>query len=293
MNGYANKRGLLFAACLAATIIVASSGCEDSTATGQPLVVEHGAPPRSALVNPFTSSQELDFSLASPGPARVFDIPVLMYHHVGEPPSDADDLRCALTVSGSNFKAQMDYLKSSGYNPITQAQLFNALYNGGQLPAKPVMLTFDDGYEDNYYDAAPILIEHGFPATFYILTSKVDILGYMTWQQLIELDSKGMDIGSHAVTHRDLTAMPADEARVEISQSAADISSKLGHQPYWFCYPSGKFNPETIKLVFQSGYLLAASTETGELQSSDTPYQLKRYRVDADTSLEEFQYLVQ
>ena len=158
------------------------------------------------------------------------------------------------------FENFLRQLRKSGYTTVTLDQLFAHMEGSRVCDAKSIALVFDDGYLDNYQVAAPLLEQLDFPATFYVLTGSIGTQGYMTWDQVVELDRLGMDIGSHAINHRDRTVIPVDEARREIADSAAELYNRLGHPVFWFCYPSGKINADVVSLVQQSGYLLAAST---------------------------------
>ncbi len=135
-----------------------------------------------------TAFVPLAFPASLPSPAQVVKLPILMFHHTGEPPAGADELRQGLTVSTADLEAQMAYLKQAGYQPVSETQLFKALYGGAPLPPNPVMLTFDDGYVDNYQVVVPILEKYDFPATFYIVTDLVGTPEYMSWDQIVELN---------------------------------------------------------------------------------------------------------
>jgi peptidoglycan/xylan/chitin deacetylase (PgdA/CDA1 family) len=236
--------------------------------------------------------ETLRFPAVPPNPARTVKVPVLMFHHVGDIPAGADRIRRNLTVSRHSFEAQMSYLKQAGYHPISQSQLFKALFYGDALPANSLMLTFDDGYADNYFVALPILKKYGFTATFYIITGLVGSSEYMNWDQVTELESSGMDVGSHTLSHKDLTTLSVADLNHELKDSAQDLSTHLGHPIYWFCYPAGKYNDDVIKTLRESGYLLAVTAKPGEKQSSDAPFEVLRYWIRSDTGLEEFKELV-
>ncbi len=279
-------------------------GCYSSSENA-PQIVADSEPPNDGMPGPTATNPEtanrhddkpkfetLSFPASSPSPARVVKLPILMFHHTGQPPAGADELRVGLTVSTADLEAQIGYLKQAGYQPVSETQLFHALFEGGALPSKPVMLTFDDGYIDNFEVAAPILQKYGFPATFYIITEKVGTPEYMSWDQIAELDRRGMDIGSHTASHLDLTTLSAADLRKELAGSAETLKPKLGHPVYWLCYPAGKYDADVIKYSREGGYLLATSTKPGEQQSSDEPFALLRYRVRSDTGLEGFMELV-
>ena len=249
--------------------VLAEAGATDGESAGQ----ERPADPVTGAT---TTSEKpkfetLEMPTETPSPARVLRVPILMFHHTGEPPADADELRKGLTVSTTDLESQLGYLRQAGYHPVTEAQLFNALFNGAELPPKPVMLTFDDGYIDNFQVAAPILEKYNFPATFYIITDKVGTPEFMTWDQISDLDRRGMDIGSHTATHQDLTVLSAANLSTELSGAADTLKSKLGHPVYWLCYPAGKYDADVLKYASEAGYLLATTTEPGERQSSEAP----------------------
>lgn len=234
----------------------------------------------------------LTFPSPPPSPPRSVKLPTLMFHHVGEAPPGADETRTGLTVSAADFEAMMSYLKQAGYQPVSQTQLFKSLFQGTDLPPQPVLLTFDDGYLDNYEVAAPILEKYGFTATMNVVTDKVGTPEYISWEQVTALEERGMDIGSHTCSHPDLTTLSAADLRHELFDSAAAIQSHLGHPVYWLCYPAGEYDDDVTRYARDAGYLLALTTEPGEQQSSDAPYAIMRYRVRNDTGLEGFKELV-
>ncbi|MEK6536034.1 MAG: polysaccharide deacetylase family protein [Actinomycetota bacterium] len=293
----------LLALAVSATTAVAGCG---SSADSSPVVITgagsadaegaagHTAAPADAATTADSKPvfETLGFPASLPSPARSVKLPILMFHHTGEPPAGANELRRNLTVSTADFEAQISYLKQAGYQPVSEAQLFKALYNNAPLPPRAVMLTFDDGYLDNYQVAAPILEKYGFPATFYIITEKVGTPEYMDWEQVADLDRRLMDIGSHTATHQDLTILSGADLKQELSGAAETFKSRLGHPVYWLCYPAGKYDADVIKYSRDAGYLLATTTKPGEEQSSDDPFGLLRYRVRSDTGLEGFKELV-
>ncbi|MHB8923096.1 MAG: polysaccharide deacetylase family protein [Thermoleophilia bacterium] len=234
----------------------------------------------------------LGFPAQAPNPPLVVKLPVLMFHHVGPTPAGADEIRTGLTVSEADFESMMSWLKQAGFQPVSQTQLFQALFAGAPLPAHPVLLTFDDGYDDNAAVAAPILEKYGFTGTFYVITGKVETPEYMTWDQVTELQQRGMEVGSHTITHPDLTTLSGADLKHELADSAAAIKSHLGHPVYWLCYPAGKYDADVTRYARDAGYLLAVTTVPGEQHSSDAPFTISRYRVRSDTGLAGFQELV-
>ena len=132
-----------------------------------------------------------------PPGAQPLHVPILMYHYVDIAPPPAGPLADTLTVSTSEFKAQMGYLADSGYSTVTLDQIYRAMAGEAELPPKPVAITFDDGGLDNYTVAFPELQARGFVATFFVITDAVGKQGEMTWDQLRDMQQNGMRVGSH------------------------------------------------------------------------------------------------
>ena len=156
------------------------------------------------------------------------NVPILMYHYVDHTPPDTGPAAAGLTVSPQEFGAQMDYLAAEGYHPVTIAQVYAAMAGGARLPSRPVAITFDDGGSDNYGVAFPILREHGFTATFFVITGYVGGRACMTWDQLREMQAAGMDIESHTVSHPDLRTLGAAGLAEELGRSREALGHGVG-----------------------------------------------------------------
>jgi peptidoglycan/xylan/chitin deacetylase (PgdA/CDA1 family) len=223
---------------------------------------------------------------------REFSIPILMYHYISVPPADADSYRIGLTVTPENFRAQMKWLKDNGYHTISLADLTYALNIGWPaLPDKPVILTFDDGYDDNYLKAFPILKEFGFTATFFVLTNFADRQqpGYMTWAQMKEMHDAGMSIELHGSEHLDMNGRDRGWLITAIQGGSQAIQKNLGYQPRFLAYPAGKYDELTIQVANESGFWAAVTTQYGSLQQKDKLYELERLRIANDTALAAFE----
>lgn len=231
---------------------------------------------------------------------KLIQVPILMYHHIS-PVATTNLLEWSLTVTPALFKQQLDYLQQQGYHTITFNQLFDALYFGAPLPTRPIILTFDDGYDDVYTFAMPLLKQHGFSGMFYIISGKVGWVGYMNWGQLHTLLANGMQIGSHTIHHVDMgqTFLYSKAlAQQELQLSKAKLEKQLGIVIQQFCYPSGEpFRSESLYLQQQIVALLAtdgyvgATTDpgqTGIYQHSLAPFDLLRIRVDGRETFNEF-----
>lgn len=220
-------------------------------------------------------------------------IPTLMYHYVRIVDEYSDPLGFNLSVTPQHLEEQLDWIAQRGYTTVTMNTLVRCL-NGGSVeqpcPAQPVALTFDDGYEDAFTAALPALQRRGMIATFYIVGNFVGQPGYMNWEQIRALQSAGMEIGSHSMSHPDLTTLDWGTARAEVFDSKALIEANIGQTVNSFCYPSGRFNDSIAALVQEAGYTNATTT-MNELPQSNLML-LPRLRVDGHYGLGEFQGLV-
>jgi peptidoglycan/xylan/chitin deacetylase (PgdA/CDA1 family) len=214
-------------------------------------------------------------------PARTLAVPILMYHRIDALKPSLPAITRSLTVTPKDFAAQMVWLRAHRYHAITQSQLFAALERGKKLPAKPVMITFDDGYRDVLRNAAPWLERLGLPATAYVITSRISNgdVSFLTWAQLHALEQSGIEIGSHTVHHAELPSLSDPTALQELIQSRRALEQHLHHPVQWFAYPAGKFDARTEELVRQAGYVLAVTTQPGFAQSARAPFALHRYEV--------------
>lgn len=214
-------------------------------------------------------------------------IPVLMYHSIdfekGNP----------LRIPKDKFRLQMKYLKDSGFTPLTLNELYSYLVFGSQLPAKPIVLTLDDGYVDNYTNAFPVLKEFNFKATVFMITSLIDTNPkYLTSSELVEMDKAGVDIESHSVTHPELNTLSYDNQLQELKTSKAALEKILGREVPYLAYPFGKFNNDTLKITQDLGYKMAFSTIIGVAGKSDGIYKLHRFYVSNDYSMDYFKQMV-
>lgn len=214
-------------------------------------------------------------------------VPILMYHLVGPLDAGAPAITTALTVSAKSFRDEMDWIVAHGFHAISQVQLFDALEHAAPLPAKPVMITFDDGYRDVLWHAAPLLAHLHMPATAYVITDRISgpDVSFLTWPELLELERLGIEIGSHTVHHVELPGLSPTAALAELEQSRQTLERHLGHPVQWFAYPAGAVDAAVLPLVREAGYVLAVTTQPGTSQNARQPLQLHRYEILRTTTL--------
>jgi peptidoglycan/xylan/chitin deacetylase (PgdA/CDA1 family) len=180
-------------------------------------------------------------------------------------------------VFPENFEAQMQYLKDNGYTPISLATLDDHLINGTAIPNKSVVLTFDDGWKNQYEYAYPILKKFKFTGTFFIITGIVGKGGgYMTWDQIKDLQANGFDIESHSVTHPFLAKIKdSKKLEQELVDSKKTLEIKLGVPVTAIAYPYYNYNAIVEAAVKKAGYTAARAGWVKGINSKDSIYYLK------------------
>jgi peptidoglycan/xylan/chitin deacetylase (PgdA/CDA1 family) len=211
-------------------------------------------------------------------------IPVLMLHALMAE-------RSPISLDPLIFASQVRWLKEHGYCSIKLADLARAIREKQVLPEKSILLTFDDGFETCYTQAAPILVEHGFTATIFLVSGycgqKNDWPGQpaaiprwplMTWEQVQALDRMGFEFGAHTHHHTRLDLMKKTALESEIILSKTQIEDQLGHSVDTFCYPYGRYTSQ-VKEMVQANFLASCSTRLGLASLASDPYEVERIEI--------------
>jgi peptidoglycan/xylan/chitin deacetylase (PgdA/CDA1 family) len=221
-------------------------------------------------------------------------IPVLAYHSI-------DSSGSVISTSRDLFEAQMVYLYGQGYRTINLDEYLERLKTGGGKDRKEVVLTFDDGFENNYTVAFPILKRLGFTATIFLTTGylgktckwqkdqSIGALPLLSWEQVLEMSEEGFSFGSHTISHADLTTVTEDEAEREIAASKESLETRLSKSVSFFCYPYGNRTPAIEGIVRRQGYLGACTTVYGMKNQYEDRYHLKRLGAARFSSNVDFQ----
>jgi peptidoglycan/xylan/chitin deacetylase (PgdA/CDA1 family) len=180
------------------------------------------------------------------------------------------------------FEAQLQLLRAAGYRSTTLAAIREALDQHAPLPARQVVLTFDDSYADHYTIVFPLLRQYGFAATFFVVTSSVGTRDHLTASQIREMAQAGMDIESHGVHHIDFSRLSVDDARRELLQSRKTIEGWTGHPVTFFAYPAGRYSVALAHLLDTLGYRGALTERPGFVTLNSQPFTLERIRVTHD-----------
>lgn len=208
-------------------------------------------------------------------------VPVLTYHSIDESGS-------VISTSPDVFRRQMRSLKDSGHAAISIAELASVLADGGDVPPKTVSLTFDDGFQNFYTSAYPVLCEYGFSATVFLVSDRcgkfndwednhgaLPVSRLLSWKEVGEIAENGIEIGSHSRTHQDLSGMSAADAMREIVDSKTEIENRIGRPVRTFAYPYGRYNAGVRKSA-EEHYAAACSTNLGKVHLGSDIHSLER-----------------
>lgn len=237
--------------------------------------------PDATNLAPAAAAKPARLSLPATLPGQTVSVPILMYHRIDTLLPGLPTITRRLTVDPADFAAQMRWLDKHGYRTVSQLQLYRALVLGRPLPAKPVLVTFDDGYRDVLSKALPVLKRLRMQATAYVITGRISNgdTSFLTWGRLKALERNGIEIGSHTVDHLELPGLSDAAARRQLVLSRRALERHLGHPVQWFAYPAGAFDPRTVSLVRSAGYVLAVTTRPGATQDARLPLELHRFEV--------------
>ena len=252
----------------------------------------------ATLESPTATPDEPTKTAPLPTPIGVYSwtlkVPILMYHYISEPPEGADKYRLDLSVHPDAFREQMYFLAENGYTPVTLNDLSLAIVDKRELPARPIIITLDDGYRDNYENAFPIMRDLGFTATIFVATDFVDQANqnYLSWEMIEEMAAAGIRFEPHTKTHPDLTEHDRDFIIYQIQGSGETLEAHLGYRSRYFAYPSGRYNDEVIQVLSELDYWGAVTTAGGVWHGYDDRYEWTRVRVRNFMPLADFAELI-
>jgi peptidoglycan/xylan/chitin deacetylase (PgdA/CDA1 family) len=216
---------------------------------------------------------------------RTLAVPILMYHVVGlTPPGEPYP---GLFVSKSAFVAQLRYLVANGYQAVSLQRVYDFWHGRATLPRRPVVLSFDDGYRQDFSVVAPLLHELRWPAVLNLIVRNTRPGQDLIPTYVRALIVAGWEIDSHTVNHLDLTTLSAAQLHYELVASRRDLRRLFGVPVNFFCYPSGSYDPAVERAARSAGYLAATTTNSG-LAGPAQPYRLARLRVSGGESLSAF-----
>lgn len=231
---------------------------------------------------------------------KKYEMPVIMYHRVIKDESEKGVHGTYVTVE--QFEEQMKYLKKKGYETVTFKDLLNNRYKQRfDKDKKWIMLTFDDGYKDNYENAFPILKKYQFKGIIYVLDgieyNKWDVdnpgnpekrFTLMNQEELLEMQNYGIEFGGHTSTHPRLAELSTEQAKSEIINSKSNIEKIIGKELLSFAYPYGSLNEEVKRIPQEAGYKFAVATDSGSIVFSDDLFEIRRIGIFPTNNLFNF-----
>ena len=255
-----------------------------STNLSAPTRLGHGARPPAT-----TGTASASSGTGRPGTGSV---PILMYHVIAAPPPGAPFP--GLYVTPSEFAAQMRALKSAGWHAVTLDQVEDYWREGVPLGSgKPIVLSFDNGYQSQYTQALPVLRRLGWVGDENIqLTGLPPSQGGLGGEEIRGLLAAGWELDTQGFSHADLITLDAEELHYQVAVARTVLQQRYHVPVNWFCYPSGHYNATVIAAVKNAGYDGSTTVVPGWAHPQDDPYRLHRLRVLGGTTPEELLTLI-
>jgi peptidoglycan/xylan/chitin deacetylase (PgdA/CDA1 family) len=280
------------------TLIVLSILLVLLTTTSLVACAETGAPPAEA---PGTRGRVAFAPPFCPNPARIsrpvvpaekVSLPILMYHHITHLQANATATWRTLTVTPEAFEGQVKWLADHGYHTIYFSDLVAYFRDGVPLPERSIILTFDDGWTDDYTAVYPILRKHCMVGTFFPPVAWVNRSNgskVMTWPMIEEMSQGGMEFGSHTINHYLLNEQTAQRITEELVGSKAALEQHVGRPVVALAYPGGGHNPLAVSLVPKAGYGAAVGVAAGVDQARSDLFLLHRITIPYSDDLKAFE----
>ncbi len=221
-------------------------------------------------------------------------VPILMFHYVEYVKDPKDTIRKSLNITPYTFDKQLQTLTQAGYMFLNTQDLLDISFGRKQLPQKPIVLTFDDGYRDFYTDAYPILKKYNAKAIAYIVPGFLNQPNNLDKSQLDEIAKDGLvEIGAHTIHHVYLKSIPIVRATEEIVVSKRQLEQEIGKRVLSFAYPYGAFDLQAVQIVKDAGFIDAVSTIAGYDITAENQFFLYRLRAGSRTGNELISFLEQ
>jgi peptidoglycan/xylan/chitin deacetylase (PgdA/CDA1 family) len=268
---------ILLALAVTVVLVLANGGGGSGTA-------RTGASPHGTVARQRTPAASTTRVAVAHAPPGTRPVPILMYHVIAAPPAGAPFP--GLYVQPQEFAEQMKALKDAGWEAVTPDQVEAYWRHGAPLgPGKPIVLSFDNGYQSQFTQALPVLRRLGWVAEENVqLSGLPPSQGGLSQRQIRGLVAAGWELDTQGFSHADLITLDAGELHYQVAVSR-DVLRKRFHVPVnWFCYPSGHYDPTVVAAVKAAGYTGSTTVVPGWAHRDDDPYRLHRLRVLGGTS---------
>jgi hypothetical protein len=260
-----------------AVAIVVAIGALGGGGGGSDAKTSAGSESGGAKAKPAQNAAATQGPTVSGDAARNVKVPILEYHAISVPPSSAS--LPELFTSTGDFTAQLEYMKSQGYEAITLDQLFAGWSGKAPIPEKPVVVSMDDGYLTQYTHALPALQKLAWPGVLNLKLQSLDPGQELTPTMIKKMIAAGWEIDDHTITHPDVTTLSPAALQHEVGDSRTMLQKQFGIPVDFFCYPAGKFNDAAIAGLKRDGYTGATTEINGFASSSGDPFKLPRVEI--------------
>jgi peptidoglycan/xylan/chitin deacetylase (PgdA/CDA1 family) len=210
-------------------------------------------------------------------------VPIILYHWIAVSPINSQ-----YYVPPEKFEEEMKLLRDWGYTSISATQLIKAINEGADLPPRPIVISFDDGHLNNYTTAFPIMQKYGFTGVLYIVKNYLGVDQYMNADQVKEMAAAGWEVGSHTISHLDLTALEPERQRREVVDSRTELESALGVPILTIAYPFGLSNSGIIDYAHFAGYIGGMGLGFTTDQGTTNLYTLQRRDIKGTYDVKQF-----
>ncbi|MDX6156527.1 polysaccharide deacetylase family protein [Bacillus subtilis] len=253
---------------------LALAACADQEANAeQPMPKAEQKKPEEKAVQVQKKEDDTSAWIKTEKPAK---LPILMYHSI----SSGNSLR----VPKKEFEVHMKWLHDNGYQTLTSKEAYLMLTQDKKPSEKCVLITFDDGYTDNYQDAYPVLKKYGMKATIFMIGKSIGHKHHLTEEQMKEMAQHGISIESHTIDHLELNGLTPQQQQSEMADSKKLFDNMFHQQTTIISYPVGRYNEETLKAAEKTGYQMGVTTEPGAASRDQGMYALHRVRVSPGMS---------
>jgi peptidoglycan/xylan/chitin deacetylase (PgdA/CDA1 family) len=252
----------------------------------------HGAPEKGKTAPTASSSADSTVKIVAPAQATAAslqemlakkEVPVLCYHHIREAKPGQSESMKSYSVSPAQFAEQMKALHDSGYQTVLPDQLYEYLVHNGPMPAKPVMLTYDDTDEEQYSIAVPEMNKYGFKGVYFIMSISINRPRYMSKEQIKSLSDSGHSVESHTWDHHMVTKYTPEDWNIQLSKPEKTLTDITGKAPKFFAFPFGLWNQAAIPELKNHGYKMAFILST-KRDTTEPLYTIRRMIVPGQWS---------
>jgi peptidoglycan/xylan/chitin deacetylase (PgdA/CDA1 family) len=272
---------ILLSAC-GANIFAEPTPTPTATATPLPPTQTATASLTPTITPTFTITPTPTTTRVHIGPGTV-QVPIILYHWIAVSPINSQ-----YYVPPEKFEEEMKLLRDWGYTSISATQLIKAINEGADLPPRPIVISFDDGHLNNYTTAFPIMQKYGFTGVLYIVKNYLGVDQYMNADQVKEMAAAGWEVGSHTISHLDLTALEPERQRREVVDSRTELESALGVPILTIAYPFGLSNSGIIDYAHFAGYIGGMGLGFTTDQGTTNLYTLQRRDIKGTYDVKQF-----